>query len=213
MESSLFFTPYKNDRLDRIYNLQFCDDPELLKPEIAEPQLLEKIIKSELSDSVLQSLAMNGDEDTRVRILAFNQMRRQGLPVPQKILLALIVEVGLAEGLEVLALFDDERVKYISAQKRLAVVESPTPPMETLSHLLLKNAQKIINGLEPVTVKRRNPPTFGRARFTFIASDGIYLGEGQFKIMQNNVQAAGIIDGSLDLIHEIISAGSNLRRA
>lgn len=208
MESSLFFTPYRNERLDRIYNLQFCDNPELLKPEIEEKSLLEKLLRQELADSVLQTLAMNGDEDARVRILAFNQMRQQKLPVPQKILLCLIVEVGLEAGLEMLAVFDDERVRYVSAEKRLATVESPTPDMEQLIQTLMRTAQKIINGLEPVKEQRRSPPTFGRARFTFIASDGIYLGEGQFKVMQDNPQAAALIDGSLDLVHEIIMTGT-----
>ena len=34
---------------------------------------------------------------------------------------------------------------------------------------------------------------------TFIASDGIYIGEAQFKHMQENPEAAKIIDGALDL--------------
>jgi hypothetical protein len=208
MQHNLFFSPYRNERLDKIYNLQFCDIVELLEPELSQRHLLCKLVKQELTQGVLQSLAMSGDEDARVRILAFNQMRQQTLPVPLKILLGVIIEVGLAEGLETLAVFEDEKVRYISAEKRLAVVESPTPPMELLIHKLLRDSQKIINGLSPCTEARHHPPTFGRARFTFIASDGIYLGEGQFKTMQANPQAAELIDDALDLLHEIIMTGS-----
>ena len=43
---------------------------------------------------------------------------------------------------------------------------------------------------------------------TFIASDGIYIGEAQFKHMQENPEAAKIIDGALDLLHEIIITGN-----
>ena len=62
---------------------------------------------------------------TRIRMLAFAQLRKNNQAVPQKILLASIVEVGLAEGLEMLTVYDDRRVRYISAKGRLAVVESP----------------------------------------------------------------------------------------
>jgi hypothetical protein len=207
MDTLLFYTPYKDARLDNIYNLQFCDNADLLHAEYAQQGVLPQLIKQELTPQVLQSLAMNGDEDSRVRILAFQQMRQKNLAVPQKILLAVIVEVGLAEGLETLAVYDDLRVRYINARKRLALVESPTPAMETIILQLYKDAQSIINGLQPSNHQRHPAPTYGRAKLTFIASDGVYLGEGQFKHMQENPQAARLIDDSLDLLHEIIITG------
>ncbi|HMW73313.1 MAG TPA: hypothetical protein PKD17_15900, partial [Cellvibrionaceae bacterium] len=90
----------------------------------------------------------------------------------------------------------------------LAVVESPTPPMELIIQGFLADSQKIINHLNPCDDARHTFPSYGRAKMTFIASDGIYIGEAQFKHMQENPEAAKIIDGALDLLHEIIITGN-----
>ncbi|HEY6530401.1 MAG TPA: hypothetical protein VIZ65_17065 [Cellvibrionaceae bacterium] len=208
MESRLYFTPYKDSRLDTIYNLQFCDNDRLLHSEYRPTGILAQLLNEDVSDEILQTLAMSGDEDTRIRILAFSQLRQKKIPVPKKILLASIVEVGLADGLELLTVYDDRRIRYISAKGRLAVVESPTPPMELIIQSFLSDSQKIINNLEPCDDSRLAFPSYGRAKFTFIASDGIYIGEAQFKHMQENPEAARIIDGALDLLHEIIITGN-----
>lgn len=208
MDNKLYFTPYKDARLDTIYNLQFCDNDELLHSEYRPEGILAQLLKDEVSIEILQSLAMNGDEDTRIRMLAFAQLRQKNIPVARKILLASVVEVGLADGLEMLAVYDDQRVRYISAKQRLAVVESPTPPMELIIQNFLFESQKIINNLDPCGEDRHSFPSYGRAKMTFIASDGIYIGEAQFKHMQENPDAARIIDGALDLLHEIIITGN-----
>ncbi|HNG60213.1 MAG TPA: hypothetical protein PKZ52_10340 [Cellvibrionaceae bacterium] len=208
MQTPLYFTPYKDTRLDTIYNLQFCDNDTLLHSEYRPTGILAQLLNAQVSNEILQTLAMNGDEDTRIRLLAFAQLRKNNIAVPQKILLATIVEVGLADGLEMLTVYDDRRVRYISAKGRLAVVESPTPPMELIIQGFLADSQKIINHLNPCDDARHTFPSYGRAKMTFIASDGIYIGEAQFKHMQENPEAAKIIDGALDLLHEIIITGN-----
>lgn len=208
MDNTLYFTPYKDTRLDTIYNLQFCDNSDLLHSQYRPTGILAQLLHQEVNQQILQNLALNGDEDSRIRMLAFSQLRAEAVAMPQKILLAVVVEVGLADGLEMLAVYDDLRVRYISAKQRLAVVESPTPPMELLIRSFLMNAQRIINQLNPCEEPRHSFPTYGRAKITFIASDGIYIGEAQFKHMQENPDAAQVIDGALDLLHEIIITGN-----
>ncbi|MEY4590057.1 MAG: hypothetical protein RL497_2133 [Pseudomonadota bacterium] len=208
MDSQLYFSPYKDTRLDTIYNLQFCDNSALLHSEYRPTGILAQLLNAEISDEILLHLAMSGDEDTRIRILAFNQLRQKKLPVPQKILLASIVEVGLADGLDMLTVYDDRRVRYINAKNRLAVVESPTPAMELIMQNFLAESQKIINHLNPCNETRHSFPSYGRVKMTFIASDGIYIGEAQFKHMQENPEGARVIDIALDLLHEIIITGN-----
>ena len=117
--NSTLLYPYKDTRLDTIYNLQFCDNDSLLHSEYRPTGILAQLLNEDVSDEILQTLAMNGDEDTRIRMLAFAQLRKNNQAVPQKILLASIVEVGLAEGLEMLTVYDDRRVRYISAKGAL----------------------------------------------------------------------------------------------
>lgn len=208
MLPSLTYAPYQNERLDALYNLQFCEFPELNPNSSHQHRLCQQLLTTDHTPRILQSLAFNEGEETHIRIQAFQKMRQQQLPVPYKLLLGVIIEVGLGEGLEILSVYTDERVRYISAEKRLAVVETPTPALEQLIHKLLQDANTYMKDLSPCHSPRHQPPSYGCARFTFLASDGIYVGEGEFKHLQEIPQAADLIDDALNLLHEIIITGS-----
>ena len=62
--NSTLLYPYKDTRLDTIYNLQFCDNDSLLHSEYRPTGILAQLLNEDVSDEILQTLAMNGDEDT-----------------------------------------------------------------------------------------------------------------------------------------------------
>ena len=81
-----FYRPYQQDAPNFIYNLLFCDDPELFRTEKAKHG--DGPVSVVLSDGVeretLERIGNNPDIESRVRALAFNRLRALALPVPRK---------------------------------------------------------------------------------------------------------------------------------
>eukprot|EP01034_Spumella_vulgaris_P027969 gene27969-34759_t len=123
--------PYKQDELNLIYNLLFCDETSLYKPQGTETALFGE----QADASVVRTIAEDHDEESRVRILACNWLRENGHPVPAHELLGVIVEVPLEEGLDVLAAYADGTVRYINQTGKFAVFEGAPDARPGPGHL------------------------------------------------------------------------------
>src|SRR5262245_30957121 len=100
-------SPYKLAEINFLYNALFCDDPLQFRPSGAEaPAEWQAALFDPRPDAAaIRRIAENQDEESRVRILAYNWLRRHKHSVPPRQLLAVIVEVPVAGGLDVLAAY------------------------------------------------------------------------------------------------------------
>ena len=103
--------PYKDSSANLIYNLLFCDNLNLYKANTTPPFTYPfDILFSEISSLTdLQKIIADSNSDPRVKILAYNKLLASGQKPENKVLLAVIVEVGLDNGLDVLASFSNGR--------------------------------------------------------------------------------------------------------
>jgi len=115
------YSPYSNEGIDFIYNLLFCDDISAFQPKPGEkPTSWQATLFSEPPDiAALETLAAEVSQDGRIRSVAYQQLRSAGRKVPVKILLGVIVEVPLAEGLDTLAAYSEGGVRYINKAGKL----------------------------------------------------------------------------------------------
>lgn len=100
--------PYKDSSTNFIYNLLFCDNLNLYKEKTQQPYTYPfDILFSETSSVAdLQKIIDDKNSDPRIKVLAYNRQLSSGHKPTKKELLAVIVEVGLDEGLDVLASFN-----------------------------------------------------------------------------------------------------------
>jgi len=98
-------SPYKGNATNFIYNLLFCDYLELYKEKIQQPfsYPFDILFAETSSDAELQKIINAPDSEPRIKILAYNKLLASGQKPNKKNLLAVIVEVGLDDGLDVLA--------------------------------------------------------------------------------------------------------------
>ena len=103
-----FSGPYKDASTNLIYNLLFCDDLNLFKNNSKQPFAYPfDVLYSEKSSAMeLQKIVGDAHSDIRVKVLAYNRLRAGGHKPVKKELLAVIVEIGLEGGLDVLASFE-----------------------------------------------------------------------------------------------------------
>jgi hypothetical protein len=201
------YAPYKADAANFMYNLLFCDDAAAFRAKPGErPTQWQVALSSDPPDvPALERLALDSEQEGRVRYLAFQRLRQVGQPVQTKELLGVIVEVPLSGGLDTLAAYSDGGVRYINQTGKLAVVEG-APKFAPLAQRLLAASAPVASAIGPWDKARRGPPPQGYVRLTFLVSDGLYFGEGPFSVMQRDQMAGPIIQRATELLQAV--AGS-----
>jgi hypothetical protein len=199
--------PYAQPEINALYELLFCDDRSLFRPRDGQPaapwQAL--LFADEPDPAAVRVLADDPGNESRLRILAYNWLREHGLPVPPRLLLGVIVEVPLDQGLDVLAVYLDRRIRYINQSGRLAVFEEITAAMQVQVQALLAASQDAVDRIGPWDKPRLPPPQAGGIRLTFLASDGLYFGQGAFETMAREAMAAPIIQQATELLQLVVA--------
>ena len=121
-------------------------------------------------------------------------------------LLGVIIEVPLKYGLDVLAAYTDGRVRYINQTGKMTIVEGGSPRLESLAKELVKASQAVVSKIGPWEKARKPAPEKGNIRLTFLASDGLYFGEGPFEIMQQEPMVAPVITKAIELLQLVVNA-------
>ncbi len=175
--------------------LLFCDNPLCTKAK-SETQLsgwLSVLFNSKSDAIAIRGLAGDETAESRVRMLAFNWLRKMQLPVPKNELLGVIVEVPLHNGLDVIASYSDGQVRYINHTGKLAVFAPAPLSVAEQSGKLLAASQLAIGHIGPWDRARLPPPAYGKVRMTFLVSDGLYWGESPMDTMRRDPIGAPVI--------------------
>jgi hypothetical protein len=208
-----FYEPYAESHLNFLYNLLFCDDIRLfMNDDIVEgPENngLWPILLADNPDVIaLRKIADDETNEGRVRAIAFNRLRAAAEQVPAKILLGIIVEVPLEDGLDVLAAFAEGGVRYLNQSGKVAVFEGPGSPVEALAKELLAVSQPVVDQIGPWDKNRLAPPRLGNVRMTFLVSDGLYFGEGPFGALQRDPLGGPVLAKATQLLQSAVETAT-----
>ncbi|MES3021121.1 MAG: hypothetical protein V4857_05995 [Pseudomonadota bacterium] len=193
------FAPYVSRATNGIYNLLFSDNTTVFKPKRSvSPAPWQAILFSSPPDfAALEALAADAAQEGQIRYLAYARLRRHGQPVRPKILLGVIIEVRLPDGLDTLAAFSDGGVHYINQSgKQIAIRNS----LKTMVGELLDASDSVVAQIGPWSKARQPPPVRGNIRLSFLVSDGLYFGEGPMAAMQREPMAGPIIRHATELL-------------
>jgi len=197
--------PYRHETANFIYQILFCDQPELFQkqgPASDAPWSL--LFAGDTAAAALRTLACDPAMDSRVRVLAWNRLRKEGEDVPAKIHLGTIVEVGLPGGLDTLAAFTDGGVRYINHTGKMSIVEGDSSIFKEEVAALLAASQPVVNAIGPWDQPRRPAPGNGMVRLTFLVSDGLYFGEGPMQQFQSDSMAGPVIAAAGTLLVKLV---------
>ena len=195
--------PYKDSSTNFIYNLLFCDDLNLFKEKTKQPYTYPyNILFSETSTSTdLQEIIDDKISDPRIKILAYNRQRSTGHKTTKKELLAVIVEVGLKHGLDVLACFENGTARYINQTGKILIWETTNDETANkITNDLFVSSQKIVDEIGIGSIPRRPNPKKGYARITFLTSEGVCFGEGPTDALFTDPVASTALTKSTELM-------------
>jgi hypothetical protein len=199
--------PYKDGALNHLYNLLFCDDWKLFNAATASREAPWTVLLAPDPDpGALAAIAEDASQESRVRLLAYNRLRERGLPVAAKILLGVVVEVSLENGLDVLAAFADNRVRYINQAEKMSVFEQSPPEVVAKVAPLLAASRAVVDQIGPWGKPRLEPPRNGMMRTSFLVSDGLYFGQGQMEELERDQLGAPVVAASVSLLRAVVDA-------
>lgn len=210
-----FYRPYRQDAPNFIYNLLFCDDPELFKTEKAKhgDGPVSVVLSDDVERETLERIGNDPDTESRVRALAFNRLRAMALPVPRKQLLGTIIEYPQEGGLDVLAVFVGGSIRYINQSEKMIVFEPPPPAtIAGKTEELLRASQLIVDRIGPWDKPRLPPPANNRVRVTFLVSDGLYFGEGEFDDLTRDPLAQRVMNAASETVHRLVNTALETER-
>jgi hypothetical protein len=190
-----------------LYDLLFCDDLAVFRPKPADTLAdWQRLLFGPAQDpSKVEALALDPATESRVRALAFNWLRTGGYFTPKGIVLGVIIEVPLDQGLDVLAAYADGSARYLNQTGKVAIIEPDgLPEANRQAKRLVELAQPVVAQIGPWDKPRLPPPVRPNIRLTFIVSDGLYFGQGPFQAMQQESLAGPLIQQGSQLLALIV---------
>jgi hypothetical protein len=197
--------PYHDMKNNLVYNILFCDNDALVKPtDAASATPWQKVLfAAKPNPTAVRAVADDAKEGSCVRLMADKWLREHGQLVPSKQLLGVIIEVPVDEGLDTLAVYADGHVRFISHADKLIVIDAPPADMQAKENDVFAASRKILAGIGVWNKPRLPVPAKGKVRMSFLASDGLYFGEGSFAAFQNNADAAQVIKDGTVLLQQV----------
>ncbi len=196
--------PYAREDLNLVYNLLFCDDAALFK---TTDDATRSLFADGTEPKVVRAIADDRDEESRVRMLAYNWLHENAQPVPPKETLGVVIEVPLEQGLDVLAAYADGTVRYINHMGSISVYESHPAEIAAQAKEIVETAQGMVKQQPVGTRRRQAPPSLGDVRLTALVSDGLYVGQGAFEAIATGKQTAPVLQGAQKLLDLIVRQG------
>lgn len=144
--------------------------------------------------------------ESRMTLQAWNALRALGRQPSAEIagaLFGVVVEVGMKEGLDLLAAYADGTARYWNYTGRGVVWERPTVSLEPHVKLVLDAGRAILPNIGVWEGPRRPPPEFGVIRLNMLTPAGICFGEGPFEVLAKDPMAKPLIDAATMLMQQL----------
>jgi hypothetical protein len=185
--------PYGTDELNTVHNMLFADDAGQLFGDAPDAR-------------VVQAIAQDPHEESRVRLLAAQWLRANGHQPAAPEVLGVVIEVPLDGSMDTLAAYADGRVRYINQTGRTAVFEGAPPEVA-------EQAKSLVVAAIPAFIKaaQQKPayaPGAGQLRFTFLSQDGNRVTDGFFSDIVRDELAKTVLEQGQRLLDLVVRQGN-----
>jgi hypothetical protein len=196
--------PYQEYSTNRIYELLFCDYNLYRNGEQDNTTYPWSILFSDEYRPVdIKEIIESSAAESRVKILAYKAAAVNGSIIEDKDLLAVIIEVALDEGLDVLASFKDGTARYINHSGKILIWENEDNESVELTRRLFDSSNRIVQQIGPWNEPRKPHPLRGMVRISFLVSDQLYFGEAPMDVLFNDELAGPALMAATQLMKYI----------
>lgn len=166
------------------------------------------------SDAVVvwrEILARPGLE-SRHYLQAWHFLRQHGERPPQEVakqVLGVVVEVGMPQGLDLLAAYGDRSARYDNFSGAAVVWERPDGSLDSLIDALLERGAEVVAHLGPWEEPRPPAPEVGLVRVSFLTPSGLYFGQGPLDEFGQHPLGGPVFQAALQLLQALGSKANN----
>lgn len=176
-------------------------------------QALERGDRDTAISNWQQIVAMPGLE-SRHYAQAWHFLRAQGVKPDAsqaKKLLGVVLEVGMEQGLDLLAAYPERHARYYNFSGAGVVWEHPDDRLDAEIDRLLSAGQRVLNAIGPWDRPRLPAPTDGQVRLNFLSPSGLHFGQGSFQQLMGDAMGKTVIDAGVALMQKMIAIDEELR--
>ncbi len=184
---------YGTDELNTVHKMLFADDVGQLFGDAPDAR-------------VVQAIAQDANEESRVRLLAAQWLRANGHEPAAPEVLGVVIEVPLDGSMDTLAAYADGRVRYINQTGRTAVFEGAPADVAAQAKALVASA--IPAFVKASTQKPVYAPGAGQLRFTFLSQDGNRVTDGFFSDIVRDELAKPVLEQGQRLLDLVVRQGN-----
>jgi len=198
--------PYADDALNLLYNQFFADNLALYKSgkEAGESYPWSVLLAAQPDMADLRQLASDEASESRVRLMACRELQRRGEPMDASLLLGVIVEVGLENGLDTLAVYPDGTARYINQAGGVIVWEEKDELLAFKVGKLMQLSQAVVAKIGPWDKDRLPPPSIGHVRLSFLVSNGLYFGQGSMEVLAQDAMGGPVIQAGSEILSFLV---------
>ncbi len=120
-------------------------------------------------------------------------------------LLGVVIEVGLPQGVDLLAAYADHSALYYNYSGAGVVWEHPDASLDPAIDHLLEASHQVIAQLGVSEQPRPDPPPLGHARVSALTPGGIHCAEGSMAELARDPGAGQVLQSGAALMRELIA--------
>ena len=146
--------------------------------------------------------------EPRHHLQAWHYLRKSGEQPDAAIakhVLGVVVEVGMPDGVDLVAAYANHSARCYNFSGAGVVWERPDNSLDPLIDRLLSEAARVVSGLAPWWRARLPAPLAGVARVSILTSSGIHFGEGPMDVLASDPLGRGVVQIAAELMQALIS--------
>ncbi len=169
-----------------------------LEPWVSFARALEQMNAGDrgATTATLQSITTMSDLEPRHYLQAWHTLHDLGVNPPSELakrVYAVVFEVDLDGGLDVLVAYSDHSARYLNQSGRIVIWERRGSDMDVHIDRLLEGGAILVKAIGPHEAGRPAAPPKGHARISMLTPSGIHFGQGSYPALSRDKLAAPML--------------------
>jgi len=146
--------------------------------------------------------------EPRHYLQAWHFLRKHGQkpsPDTAKLVLGVVIEVTMPEGLDLLAVYSDHSARYYNYSGAGVVWEHPDTSLDSAIDQLLAASSQVVAQIGPWEQEQPAPPPQGHVRLSFLTPSGLHFGQGPFDALSSDPLGGQVLNIATSLMKALIA--------
>lgn len=162
---------------------------------------------TQAASQILKQIAAMPDLESRHYLEAWHTLRSLGQVTTDQErsrLLGVVVEVGMAQGVDLVAAYADRHARYYNYSGAGVVWDRPTAQLDSAIDAMLRAGSVTLAAIGPWKNARPPAPPNGHARINLLSPNGLHFGQGPLGQLAKDRLGGPVIGAAFQLMQELI---------